>query len=55
MHVLMLSFISEEKLRRRGGGGINFPSLFEVGGGGRGLIEDLWWLTKGSSTVCYVL
>ena len=36
MHVLMLSFISEEKLRRRGGGGINFPSLFEVGGGGKG-------------------
>lgn len=38
MHVLMLSFISEEKLRRRGGG-INFPSLkreslFEVGGKG---------------------
>lgn len=41
MHVLMLSFISEEKLRRRGGGGINFPSLrreslFEVGAGGKG-------------------
>ena len=60
MYVLMLSVISEEKLRRRGGEGINFPSLkreslFEVGGGGRGLLEDLWWLTKGSSTVCYVL
>ena len=41
MHVLMLSFISEEKLRRRVGGGINFPSLkreslFEVGGRGEG-------------------
>ena len=41
MYVLMLSVISEEKLRRRGGEGINFPSLkreslFEVGGGGEG-------------------